>query len=94
MVGLVLVIIGYVIAIAWAVWRAIRVPSVTIREQDITHACDTVTFSAVLMLGAAASRLTGSTPMLRLVGFILMVIAMLMALVTLATEIKFMHLDK
>lgn len=94
MVGLVLVIIGYVIAVAWAVWRVIRVPSVSIREQDITHACDTVAFSAVLLLGAAASRLTEGTPMFQLAGFILMVIAMLMALVTLATEIKFMHLDK
>lgn len=94
MVGLVLVIIGYVIAIAWAVWRVIRVPSVNIREQDITHACDTVAFSVVLMLGAAASRLTVSIPILRLASLALMVIAMLMALVTLATEIKFMHLDK
>ena len=94
MVGLTLTIIGYVIAIAWAVWRVIRVPSVNIREQDITHACDTVAFSAVLMLGAAATRMTVSTPMLRLASLALMVIALLMALVTLVTEIKFMHLDK
>lgn len=94
MVGLVLVIIGYVIAIAWAVWRAVRVPSVSIREQDITHACDTVAFSAVLMLGAIASRLTETMPILRLASLALMVIALLMSLVTLVTEIKFMHLDK
>lgn len=94
MVGLTLTIIGYVIAIAWAVWRVVRVPSVNIREQDMTHVRDTVAFSVVLLFGAAASRMTGSTPMLRLASLVLMVIAMLMSLVTLATEIKFMHLDK
>ena len=94
MVGLTLTIIGYVIAIAWAVWRVIRVPSVNIREQDMTHVRDTVAFSAVLLLGAAASRMTETMPMLRLASLALMVIALLMALVTLATEIKFMHLDK
>ena len=94
MVGLILTVIGYALAIAWAVWRVARVPSVNIREQDITHACDTVAFSAVLLLGAASSRMTGSTPMLRLASLALTVIAMLMSLVTLATEIKFTHIDK
>ena len=94
MIGLVLTVIGYVIAIAWAVWRVVRVPSVNIHEQDMTHVRDTVAFSVVLLLGAASSRMTGSTPMLRLASLALMVIAMLMSLVTLATEIKFMHLDK
>ena len=94
MLGLTLTIIGYVIAIAWAVWRVIRVPSVNIREQDMTHVRDTVAFSVVLLLGAAASRLTETMPMLRLASLALMVIALLMALVTLATEIKFMHIDK
>ncbi|KAB8290643.1 hypothetical protein [Bifidobacterium apri] len=94
MVGLVLVIIGYVIAIAWAVWRAIRVPSMTLPEHLIPLEPDTVTFPSVLMSGVAASPVTGPTHMLRRAGFLPMVIAMPFASLTPATDIKFMHPDK
>lgn len=94
MVGLILTVIGYVLAIAWIAWRIIRIPSIDIREQDNRSCLDTSLANGVLLLGYTAQYAGHPTSEVRIAAFLLVLLGLVFLLVTLAADIKFTHIDK
>lgn len=93
MVGLILTVIGYVLAIAWIAWRIIRIPAVNLWEQDSRILKDGTTAFIVFMLGNVGLATT-SNPTVGGAAFLLALLGIVFLLVTLAADIKFTHIDK
>ena len=94
MVGLILTVIGYVIAVGWLAWRIIRIPAVNIREQDNRSCLDASLANGVLLLGYTAQYAGHTTSEVKVAAFLLALLGIVFLLVTLAADIKFTHLDK
>lgn len=94
MVGLVLVIIGYTLVSLNIFWRFIRVPVVNVQEQDMRILADTVIATGVLLFGYIAPYAPGTTNTTKAAASMLIVIGLVLMLLTLATDIKFTHIDK
>lgn len=94
MVGLVLVIIGYTLVSLNIIWRFIRIPTVNVQEQDMRILADTVIATGALLFGYIAPYTHGMTNTTKAAASMLIIIGLVLMLLTLATDIKFTHIDK
>ena len=93
MVGLVLVIIGYTLVSLNIIWRFIRIPVVNVHEQDMRIIADTVIATGALLFGYIAPYTHGTTSTTKAAASMLIIIGLVLMLVTLATDLKFTHID-
>ena len=87
MLGLILTVIGYVLAIAWIAWRIIRIPAVNLREQENQILKDCTTAFIVFMLGDVGLATT-SNPTVGGAAFLLVIIGIILLFLVLADEIR------
>lgn len=94
MVGFVLTLIGYTLVSLNIIWRFIRVPVVNLQEQDMRIIADTVIATGALLFGYIAPYTHGTTNTTKTAASLLIVIGLVLMILTLATDIKFTHIDK
>lgn len=94
MIGLILTVIGYVLAIAWIAWRIIRIPAIDIREQDNRSLLDLTFAEGVLLLGLIAPHMGHTTSETRGAAFLLIFIGLVIELIVFASDNRFTHTNK
>lgn len=87
MVGLILTVIGYVLTVAWITWRIIRIPAVSMWEQENRLLKDSTTALIVFMLGDVGLATT-SNPTVGGAAFLLGIIGIILLLLALAADIR------
>lgn len=94
MVGLVLTVIGYVLAVGWLAWRIIRIPSIDFREQYTRSLLDTTFAEGVLLLGLIAPHMGHTTSETRGAAYLLIIIGLVFELIVFASNNRFTHTNK